>query len=162
MPWIAGGDFNMITTTTEKRGGSKRPDQDMEAFGEMILEQRLVDIPTINGIHTWKNRRGSQNQIASRPDRFLISEQIINRDIFLETMILPAMGSDHWPIRLEIDIKLSPKRCPFRFEAFWLRNQQFMPKVEEWWTQSQQRGRSKMQTFQLKLKEIGEKKMEQR
>ena len=32
-----------------------------------------------------------------------------------------------------------------------------MTRVEEWWNQSQQRGRRKMQTFQLKLKELKEK-----
>ena len=84
----------------------------------MKSKQRLVDIPTINGIHTGNNRRGGKHQIASRLDRFLISEQIINRDIFIETMILPTMGSDHWLIRLEIDLKESPKRPHFRFEVF--------------------------------------------
>lgn len=64
------------------------------------------------------------------------------------------MGSDHWPIRLEIDIKKYPNKCPFRFEAFWLRHNQFITKVEDWWTKSQQRGRNKMHTFQLKLKEL--------
>lgn len=95
----------------------------MEAFGDMISEKRFVDIPTINGIHAWNNRRGGKNQIASILDRFLISEQIINMDIFIETMILSTMGADHWPIRLEIDIKGSPKKRPFRFEAFCLRDQ---------------------------------------
>eukprot|EP00253_Pinus_taeda_P031484 PITA_31484 len=63
-------------------------------------------------------------------------------------------GSDHWPIRLEIDIKKNKGKKPFRFEAFWLRNPDFLHKVEEWWTQSQVRGKGKMHTFQLKLKEI--------
>lgn len=85
----------MITSLEEKQGGLRRTNPYMEAFGDMIMEQRLVDIPTINGIHTWNNRRGGINQIASRLDRFLILEQIINKDIFIETMILPGMGSNH-------------------------------------------------------------------
>lgn len=56
IPWIVGGGFNMIRTTEEKRGGISRPDQNMEEFNEMIREQQLVDIPTINDIHTWNNR----------------------------------------------------------------------------------------------------------
>ena len=64
--------------TEEKKGGIRRTNQSMEEFNEMITEQRLVDIPTINGIHTWNNWRGGKNQIASRLDRFLISEQIMN------------------------------------------------------------------------------------
>jgi len=64
------------------------------------------------------------------------------------------MGSDHWPIRLEIDIKKNSCKRPFRFEAFWLRNSQFLSRIEEWWTQSTQKGKGKMHTFQLKLKEL--------
>lgn len=137
----------MIKMIEEKRGGINRPGQDMEEFNEMVTEQRLVDIPTINSIHTWNNRRGGRNQISSRLDRFLISEQIMNRDLFVEATIMPAMGSDHWPIRLEINIKKNPLNRPFRFEAFWLRNPQFISKVKEWWTQSQQKGKGKMHTF---------------
>jgi len=152
IPWIVGGDFNMIRTTEEKKGGIRRIYQNMEEFNEMITEQRLVDISTINGIHTWNNQRGGRNQIASRLDRFLLSEQIMNRDVFVEAKIIPAMGSDHWPIRLEIDIKKNSSKKPFRFESFWLRNPQFLPKVEEWWIQSALKGKRKMHTFKLKLK----------
>lgn len=144
----------MITSLAGKRGGLKRIDPDMEAFRDMISEQRMVDIQTINGTHTWNNRRGGTNQIASRLDRFLVLEQIMRRDVYIEATILPVVGSDHWPIKLEIDLKQGPKRIPFVFEAFWLRNSQFLPKLEEWWTESRQNGRSKMQTFQLKLKEL--------
>jgi len=70
----------------------------MEDFNELITEQRLVDIPTTNGVFTWNNRRGGRNQIASRLDSFLLSEQILNHDVFIETKILPGLGSDHWPI----------------------------------------------------------------
>ena len=110
IPWIVGGHFNMIKALEEKKGGKSRPDQDMEAFSEMLTEQRLVDIPTINGVYTWNNQRGGKNQIASRLDRFLVSEQILKRDVFIEAKSLPALGSDHWPIRLEIDIKKNPHK----------------------------------------------------
>lgn len=153
-PWIIGGDFNMITTLEEKSGGLRRIYSNMEAFRDMISEQRMVDIQTINGNHTWNNRRGGTNQIASRLDRFLISEKIMMKYVFIEATILPVVGSDHWLIKLEIDLKQSPKRRLFMFEAFWLRDQMFLPKIEEWWTKSRQSGRSKMQAFQLKLKEL--------
>lgn len=105
MPWIIGGDFNMITTLAEKRGGLRKIEPDMEVFRYMISEQRMVDIQTINGTHTWNNRRDGSNQIASRLDRFLVSEQIMNRDVYIDAMILPATGSDHWPVKLEINLK---------------------------------------------------------
>jgi len=61
IPWTVRGDFNMIKSLEEKKGGKSRPDQDMEAFSEMITYQRLVDIPTRNGVYTWNNWRGRKN-----------------------------------------------------------------------------------------------------
>lgn len=75
-------------------------------------------------------------------------------DIYIEAVMLPGMGSDHWPVKVEMDIKAKPKRKPFRFEAFWLRDKNFIKKVEKWWKQSSKRGRNKMETFQMKLKEL--------
>lgn len=65
----------------------------------------------------------------------------MNRDIYIEAKIMPSLGSDHWPIRLEMDIKRNPRRKPFRFEAFWLRNPDFIMKMEEWWKQSTVQGK---------------------
>lgn len=53
----------------------------MDSFNDMIEELRLVDIQTINGTYTWNNRRGSKNQIASKLDRLLVSEAIMNKDV---------------------------------------------------------------------------------
>eukprot|EP00253_Pinus_taeda_P009203 PITA_09203 len=116
--WIIGGDFNLIKSLEEKKGGIRKRDHFMDKFNELIEDLRLVDIQTINGICTWNNRRGGKNQIASRLDRFLVSEGIMNKDIFVETKIMPSLGSDHWPIRLEVDIKVNQGKRPFRFEAF--------------------------------------------
>eukprot|EP00253_Pinus_taeda_P029818 PITA_29818 len=155
--WIIGGDFNLIRDLGEKRGGIRRQDPSMDDFNELITNLRLVDTPTTNGVFTWNNRRGGRNQIASKLDRFLLSEQVLNKDVFIEAKILPGLGSDHWPICLEIDIKKIKSKKPFRFESFWLRNLDFLNKLEEWWTQSHVRGQCKMHTFQLRLKEIKNK-----
>jgi hypothetical protein len=37
----------------------------------------MVDIKTSNGQFTWNNKRINQHQIATRLDRFLVSESII-------------------------------------------------------------------------------------
>eukprot|EP00253_Pinus_taeda_P013029 PITA_13029 len=155
--WIIGGDFNLIRSLEEKKGGIRKSDSLMGRFNALIEDLRLVDIQTINGIYTWNNRRGGKNQIASRLDRFLVSESILNKDIFVEAQILPSLGSDHWPIKLEVDIKVRKGKRPFRFESFWLRDPSFIKKLEEWWCQSTIQSRGKMRLFQLKLKELKEK-----
>ena len=68
---ILGGDFNMITTLLEKKGGLRKLNRDVESFTSFIENAKLVDIYTKSGNFTWNNRRGGNRMIASRLDRFL-------------------------------------------------------------------------------------------
>ena len=156
--WILAGDFNLIASR-EKKGEINREGTEIERFREVQTKLRVVDILTINGKFTWNNRRGGSKQIASRLDRFLISEHIIKLDIFYEASILPSAGLNHWPIKLEIALNNQSKRRPFRFKSFWLRAPDFLDKVRGWWqdNKSGKEGLSKMRSFQQRLKEIKSK-----
>ena len=55
--WILGGDFNMITTLEEKKGGLRRVDKDAEAFNTFIAASKLIDVPIVNGLYTWSNKQ---------------------------------------------------------------------------------------------------------
>ena len=77
---------------------------------------KLVDIVTSNGIFTWNNKRGGESQVASKLDRFIISEDLMLNDKEMVARVLPFGGSDHWPIQLEIKGINAPKNRPFRFE----------------------------------------------
>eukprot|EP00253_Pinus_taeda_P008283 PITA_08283 len=110
---IIGGDFNMITTLLEKKGGLRKLNKDAEAFTSFIDDVKLVDILPKSGNFTWNNRRGGERLIASRLDRFLISENIIMDGITVESNILPTGGSDHWPISLTVAVQSTPRNKPF-------------------------------------------------
>eukprot|EP00253_Pinus_taeda_P026041 PITA_26041 len=125
--WIIGGDFNLIRSLEEKKGGIRKADQYMSMFNDTIDEFRLVDIHTINGICTWINRRGVKNQIASRLDHFLVSEPIMNKDVFIEAKIMPCVGSDHWPIRLE-----SSAQGKGKMHTFQLKLKELKGKIKKW------------------------------
>eukprot|EP00253_Pinus_taeda_P009427 PITA_09427 len=110
-----------------------------------------------NLIRDLGEKRGSirrQDQSMEDFNELITDLRLVDIPTTNEAKILLGLGSDHSPICLEIDIKKIKGKKPFRFEAFWLRNPDFLHKVEEWWTQSQARGQGKMHTFQLKLKEI--------
>ena len=60
----------------------------------------LVDLETRDGWFTWNKRRGGENLVASRFDRFLVSENIVQGYEEIRASVLPVAGSDHWPISL--------------------------------------------------------------
>lgn len=78
----------------------------------------------------------------------------MSKDIFIEAAIAPCIGSDHWLVHLEVDLKYPPKSRPFRFISFWNRNSYILKKMEEWWTKSTKQGQNRMHTFQPKLKDL--------
>eukprot|EP00253_Pinus_taeda_P018446 PITA_18446 len=154
---ITGGDFNLITTLLEKKGGRRKLNKDSEAFTSFIDNVKLVDILPKSGNFTWNNRRGGERLIASRLDRFLISENIILDGITVKSDILPTGGSDHWPISLTVAVQSTPRNKPFRFEKLWLDHPNFLELVEKWWSEPLEGNGSKMFNLQKKLRIIKEK-----
>lgn len=61
MPWIQGGDFNMIKSLSEKKGGTRVQIKDFLKFQSFTDTMKLVDIVTSNGIFTWNNKRGGES-----------------------------------------------------------------------------------------------------
>lgn len=59
--WIIGGDFNIITSLVEKRGGTRLLDHDSQSFLTIIQLTNLVDLKNFNGMHTWNNCRWGQH-----------------------------------------------------------------------------------------------------
>ena len=127
---IYGGDFNMITSLEEKKGGIRNLNRDAEAFTSFIRTTNLVDILPRNGSFTWTNRRGGDRHIASRLDHFLIFDSILLGGVTMESNIIPSGGSDHWPISLDATILGTPKNMPFHFEKFWLSHPNFATNIK--------------------------------
>lgn len=151
---IFGGDFNMITSLTEKRGGIRKLNRDFEAFLDFIRSANLIDVFPKSDAFTWNNKRGGERQIASRLDGFVVTESILLEGIIVESNILPSGGSDHWPITMTAAIQGTPRNKPFRFEKFWLTHLDFIQKIEQWWKEPLGTRGTKMYLLQAKLKHI--------
>ena len=106
----------MIKSLSEKKGGTRVLNKDSLKFQTFIDTMRLVDIVTGNGIFTWNNKRGGEVQVASKLDRFMISEELMLIDKEIIARLLPFGGSNHWTIQLEIKGMVSPRNRPFRFK----------------------------------------------
>lgn len=63
---------------------------------------KLVGIETNNGLFKWNNKRGGESHVASKLDRFIISEDLMLIDKEIIANVLPFGGSDHWPIKTDI------------------------------------------------------------
>eukprot|EP00253_Pinus_taeda_P011270 PITA_11270 len=152
--FILGGDFNMITSLLEKKGGLRKLNRDGEQFKDFIDNARLVDVYPKQGKFTWNNRRGGESLISSRLDRFLILEKLLLDGKSMESSILPSGGSDHWPISLIVEVPGTPRNKPFRFEKFWIEHPNFLTMVEKWWSEPLVEEGSKMFNLQKRLKNI--------
>lgn len=115
----------MINKLEEKNGGRTRLDQENHNFNNFIHNNSLIDLSFYNGTHTWSNHRAGRQQIASKLDRFLISDNAIHLGGDLTASILPLSGSDHWPISIQWLRPGNSSRRPFRFEGFWLSHPAF-------------------------------------
>eukprot|EP00253_Pinus_taeda_P008568 PITA_08568 len=151
---ILGGDFNMITSLMEKKGGLRKLNRDGEQFKDFIDNASLVDVYPKQGNFTWNNRRGGENLISSRLDRFLVSENLLLDGKNVESNILPNGGSDHWPISLIVEVPGTPRNKPFRFEKFWIEHPNFLTMVGKWWAEPLVEEGSKMFNLQKRLKNI--------
>ena len=142
----------MIMSLEEKIGGSNRLEKDSGKFKTLPEQLKLVDIENNNGTFTWSNRRSGNQHVACWLDRFLLTEELIERDICMESLILPKAVYDHWPITLQLAIEATPKFKPFRFEKFWLTHPDFQQLAKTWWIQAEVDQGTKMYRFQERLK----------
>jgi exonuclease III len=85
----------------KKKGGIRRLDRDAKEFSKFIDTTEMVDMKTKNGDFTWNNKRMNQHKVATRLDRFLVSDSVIMQGITLDCNILPWGGFYHWPVQLE-------------------------------------------------------------
>jgi hypothetical protein len=120
------GDFNIITSLSEKIGGLNLLEKDFERSKDIIGDLDLVDWETSNGTFTWNNHEARQHHIASCLARFLLLESLLLRNFTIEATILSYHGLDHWLIPLFVDIQVAPKNHPFNIKSFWLTNPSFL------------------------------------
>ncbi len=114
-PVILCGDLNVAHTEIDlknpksNRGNAGFSDEERGKFGE-LLDSGFTDIfrhrnPDLTGAYTWWSYRfnARANNAGWRIDYFLVSDRIKDRvkDI---TILDQVFGSDHCPVRLEIDI----------------------------------------------------------
>jgi len=144
----------MIKSLFEKKGGMRILSKESLEFQNFIVKMNLVDTEMSTGLFTWNNKRGGESQLASKLERFMISEDLMitNKEIILE--VLPFGGLDHWLVQLEIKGKCIPRNRPFRFENIWLSHPEFFNNIKNWWKKYLQIQGTRMFLIHKRLKYI--------
>ncbi|KAK3224333.1 hypothetical protein Dsin_011358 [Dipteronia sinensis] len=122
VPWIVGGDFNVVLDASEKLGGPHIWSH-LRNFRNFIDAVMLVNIPMQGFPLTWSNAR----EVASwaRLDRFLVSPEILCWFPDLAKRNLPKSISDHSAVWMGIP-KDEWGPYPFRFFDSWIENAEVM------------------------------------
>ncbi|GLJ48416.1 hypothetical protein SUGI_1021880 [Cryptomeria japonica] len=125
-----------------------------ERFQDFVDKNQLLDVASKNGTFTWTNRRTGFTEIAERLDRFLVAGDWLAQNLILESSILPLIGSDHFPICLNVSLGYSEGGHPFQFELMWLRVPDLHDLIAAWWNESVLGNNSMLFKLNKKLKYI--------
>ncbi|XP_060200312.1 uncharacterized protein LOC132628554 [Lycium barbarum] len=87
LPWLVGGDFNVITEAAEKYGGLPVQFAETEDFRHCINSCQLADLGFTGSMFTWWNGRSDEACIFKRLDRCLGNQALQN--------IYPNLEVDH-------------------------------------------------------------------
>lgn len=119
LPWLLGVDFNEITSRLEKKGGPPSCHRQMDGFKHALAFSSLYDVPSVGPKFTntsWKALFPASRAVNLLPNK-----------------------SDHLPILMEVR-EFSPKRKKkkrrFRFEDFWLQDEDCLQVIETGWDSS--------------------------
>ncbi|XP_059075238.1 uncharacterized protein LOC131875198 [Cryptomeria japonica] len=151
---VFAGDFNAILASNEKQGGIQRIGMDQKDFQDFVDKNQLLDVALKNGTFTWTNRHTGFTKIAERLDQFLVAGDWLAQNIILESTILPLIGSDHFPICLNVSLGHSEGGHPFRFELMWLRVPDLHDLIAALWNEPVLRNKSRLFKLNKKLKYI--------
>ncbi|KAL4326271.1 hypothetical protein GQ457_11G005490 [Hibiscus cannabinus] len=132
MPWLLGGDFNVIASSSERQGGSERRSGVCPKFNEFLFQSQLHDLGFYGPSFTWE--RGSLSQ---RLDRCLCNGVWL--DVYVDSVVfhLQKLGSDHRPILLNTGgQRMNNFSRPFRYLVAWNEHTDFSRFIGDLWDDS--------------------------
>ena len=132
LPCIILGDFNVILSEDEKRGGSPYHPSESFDFQNFISDCSLMDLGYSGTPFTWCNNRSLQERIWKRLNRALVNSYWLGSGIVSSVLHLARVGSDHSSLLITHKIQGTSKPA-FRFLNFWTSHSEFLKEVCKIW-----------------------------
>lgn len=125
VPWLVGGDFNVIWDEEEKFGGLPVSLNEVDNFRHCVTTCNLFDLGFKGSIYTWWNGRAEEDYIFKRLDRCLANFELQQMGPGLEITHLSKIGSDHSPLLITCNPDSAHIKKTFRFLNFWIKHDTF-------------------------------------
>nr|XP_009597454.1 uncharacterized protein LOC104093421 [Nicotiana tomentosiformis] len=126
LPWLVGGDFNVILHEDEKIGGLPVHPPEYEDFAFCVNSCDLFDHDYKENPFTWWSGRPNSECIFKRLDRIFVILQFQNLFPTTEVEHLIKTGSDHAPLLMTCGEQTTNFVKPFRFLNFWTKHATFI------------------------------------
>uniref|UniRef100_A0A2N9GPD6 Uncharacterized protein n=1 Tax=Fagus sylvatica TaxID=28930 RepID=A0A2N9GPD6_FAGSY len=135
LPWCCFGDFNEIVRSSEKSGHRNQSESQMQRFRAVIDECGFLDLGFRGLPFTWCNNRRGRATTWLRLDRFMATNEWIQRFSSAAVDHIECSTSDHKPIYMNTHPMQvpRPRQKLFRFEDMWRMHPDCEPVVTQAW-----------------------------
>jgi hypothetical protein len=151
MPYIVGGDFNILRHSGEKNKNFTHT-HTSDLFNSIIHTMGLREIFMHGGKYTWSNKHASPT--LEKLDRVLMSHDWEDLFPLVSVRKLVREMSDHNALLLDSGNlpELTTKSRDFRFDISWFKNEEFLPSVAKIWQKPVYNTADPIDVFNIKLK----------
>ncbi|XP_060202053.1 uncharacterized protein LOC132630501 [Lycium barbarum] len=134
MPWLVGGDFNVVMNKEEKIGGVPVVPQNFEDFAFCINSCDLFETCLKGSPFTWWNGRAGDDCIFERLDRIFFNSRFQQWFGHIVVEHLSKTESDHAPLLITSGEEVQTFIKPFKFLKFWTEHKDFLDIVKLNWS----------------------------
>ncbi|KAL9244485.1 hypothetical protein vseg_018259 [Gypsophila vaccaria] len=131
-PWIWCGDFNSITSPTD-RLGSEVQLAEIRPFSDCISHCKMGDIMSTGAYYTWNNKQGPETRVCSRIDKVLHNDEWLLQFPNSRARFLPEGLFDHCPCVISLAEEAFTGRSGFKYFNMWGQSAHFKEVVAEVW-----------------------------
>ncbi|KAF7151216.1 hypothetical protein RHSIM_Rhsim02G0177800 [Rhododendron simsii] len=124
-----------VLRVEDKMGGLMPSQNSLSAFHEMISECGLVNLEFKGPKFTWRNNRSAENFFMEGIDMALANARLHEMHDQAMIFVEAAVGSDHNPLILNTFVPLNKVGKPFRFESFWVTEEDCTEIISWAWNQ---------------------------